>query len=240
MLKPIREDLIMRDNSFKKVGTILFFILAAVFVLCVGGFILLPLVTFILILIPDLIFLIILFVQLKKDRCRASFVCGLVFAGVLAFHSLFWGMFHMPVGAYTKWQYPFAYSYSYGRSTDVFLPRQLPASAKNIHFEFIPTVMQGSGWISVEFTADEAYVKDLEERFKDSKYVVKIKDLGKLNQEIDETDPTFGTITLQGEEEMAEKHPDATVYIVYSNGNFNHPRSKAVFIDGNYVKFSHQ
>ena len=39
---------------------------------------------------------------------------------------------------------------------------------------------------------------------------------------------------------FTEDHPDATVYIIYTNYNWNHPRSKAVFIDGNSVFFSQE
>ena len=62
----------MRDKTFKTIGIILTSILALVFVASLAGFIVLPLVTFILILVPDLIFLIILAVRLPERASSKS------------------------------------------------------------------------------------------------------------------------------------------------------------------------
>lgn len=228
----------MRDKTFKTIGIILTSILALVFVASLAGFIVLPLVTFILILVPDLIFLIILAVRLSRKRYTSFFICSVVFTLVLTFHMLFWAMFHMPVAVNTSWQYPIALKYSNSFKTiDTVLPEELPGSAKDVYFEFMPTILQGAGHIAVGFTADETYVKDLEAKLK-----TQAIHTGSYNKygglELTNLDNNKAVYLWQGN--IREEHPDATVYVIYSNYDWNHPHSKAVFIDGNYVFFSEE
>ena len=230
----------MRDKTFKTIGIILTSILALVFVASLAGFIVLPLVTFILILVPDLIFLIILAVRLSRKRYTSFFICSVVFTLVLTFHMLFWAMFHMPVAVNTSWQYPIALKYSNSfKAIDTVLPEELPGSAKDVYFEFMPTILQGAGHIAVGFTADETYVKDLEDEVRSQAvHIGKYNEYGCL--ELSNQDPGSDKVVYLWEGDIREKHPDATVYVIYSNYDWNHPHSKAVFIDGNYVFFSEE
>lgn len=230
----------MKDKVFKTIGIVLTSILAFVFIASLAGFIALPLVTFIIIMVPDIIFLAILITRYKRKSYLAFFICSIVFFEVMTFHIFFWGMFHMPVYVYSSWQYPIALSYSNDfKSVDSILPEELPESARDVRFEFMPTILQGGGHTAVGFTADEDYVKDLEDKLKTQAiHTGTFNEYGGLILTNMEEDSDKGVYLWEGN--IHEEHPDAKVYVTYSNYNWNHPHSKAIFIDGNYVFFSEE
>ena len=226
----------MKEKVFKKIGIVFNAILAFVFIACILGFITLPLITFIFIMIPDFFFLLSLMRNYKKKLFTAYFIRGIVYSVLLTFHILFWGMFHMPVSVYTSWQYPMALRYTEFPRYQTIMPRELPKSARDVHFDFMPTILQGSGHTALGFTADDEYVKNLENELKGSAmYVVEYKNLDNLNHSLKNNE----VINLY-DSGIRNSHPDATAYILYTNYNWNHPRSKTVFIDGNFVYFSQE
>lgn len=226
----------MKEKVAKTIGIIMTAILTFVLIACILGFIVLPVITFIIIMIPDFFFLLSLSRNLKKKRFTALCVRGIIYAVLLAFHILFWGAFHMPVSAYTSWQYPLALKYAEFPGSDSFLPRELPSSARHVRFDFMPTILQGDGHIAVGFYADDEYVKNLENELKGSAmHVVNYNELGNLNNSFKN-----GEIIHLYDSGISHDHPDAKVYILYTDYDWNHPSSKAVFVDGDYVFFSQE
>ena len=231
-------------SKSKKICSYIFTgILFLSFILVLAACIFLPLFNLIALLIT--IFILLLITLPKFFRKRPSlFTASLVCLIILTVSAMFWSIFHAPFIIKTKWQYPAALTYVYGSvNKSTVLPQKLPESAENINCEFLPTMLQGSGHMCVEFTADDSYIQNLKDELKsDSMYIVKYCELGELNASLPAEDSDYGgfkEISLW-EGSFTKEHPDATVYIIYTNYNWNHPRSKAVFIDGNYVFFSDQ
>ncbi len=216
-------------------------ILLAAFFLMIIGYIFLPISTFIILLINDIIFLIILFILSRRNNPTPWMVCSIVMLTVFCFNALFWGSFHMPVTTRTKWQYPIAIRYTYeGRPPFEFFPEELPSSAKNIRYEFLPTILQGEGHVTLRFTADEDYIDDLKEKLKDeAMYITDSEGLAEINSRL-ENGKTIQFYGIDDGDRFFEEHPDAEIYILYTNYDWNHPRSRAVFIDEDYVFFELQ
>ena len=228
-------------NTAERVAYVFTGILAIAFVVLLIMYIILPLISFLILLITDLIFLLILLSHISKRNRSAHLKCSIIFTVILSLCALFWSSLHMPITVRSRWQYPLALSYTYNfKSVDTFLPKKLPKSAKKVRYEFFPTILQGDGYLCVEFTADDQYVTELKARLEEeAMYVVDYKDLGILNKSIQEDSGTYDTVQLH-EGTFADKHPDSTVYIIDNNFYWNHPRSKVVFIDGNYVYFAEE
>ena len=234
----------MKENKTPIAASIITGMLALAFVLLLAAFIFLPLFNLLALLILNAVFLIILTVNLAKKKHRAAKVCSIVFICVFAAYALFASMFTMPVSVNTKWQYPAAVKYSHKPSyKDDFFPEKIPDSAKNVHFEFLPSILQGTGHACLSFTADEEYVSELKARLeKEAKHAVKYNDIDELVKTLPKEKSDYGgqkVITLYIGDFINE-HPDAMAYIIKTNYNWNHPRNQAVLIDGNDVFFTEQ
>ena len=234
----------MKENRTPIVAIIITAILALAFVLLLAAFIVLPLFNLLALLILNAVFLIILAFNLAKKKHRAAKVCSIVFICVFTAYALFASMFTMPVSVNTKWQYPVAMKYSHKPGyKNEFMPEKVPDSAKNMHFEFLPSMLQGTGHACLSFTADEEYVSELKAKLeKEAMFVVKYNDIGELVKTLPKEKSDYGgqkVITLYTGDFINE-HPDAMAYIIKTNYNWNHPRNQAVLIDGNDVFFTEQ
>ena len=236
----------MMEKKFRIVAVIITSVHALICAGLIFGTAMLPLFDHIALLIVDSIFLLILISNLTKKRYKPAFICSIVFTAVFAANLLFWAMLNLPLTVSTKWQYPYAVKYGYGTMVNrgnYFLPEELPGCAKDVHYEFLPTILQGSGHQCVGFTADDDYVEELEDRLEDdAMFVIKYSGLDELNASLPSEESDYGGMKYISlyTGTFTEDHPDATVYIIYTNYNWNHPRSKAVFIDGNSVFFSQE
>ena len=109
-----------------KVSYVLMGLLTLALVLSIVAFILIPVATFIILAIIDIVFLIILFALKAKKKKIPLFVCSIIFSVLFVFNALFWALFHMPVSTNRKWQYPFALKYTYDSDkAPVFIPKKL-------------------------------------------------------------------------------------------------------------------
>lgn len=149
--------------------------------------------------------------------------------------------FHFPVSSNQAWKYKALYEYTFYReSAPDFIPTEIPSSATEFHYEFLPSFLQGQGHISLEFRADQEYVdnlkKELEVRATDS---FKISNIDAFNAKISAEDPNN---PLRGYDmywgDARTDHPYGTVYVLSSNYNIHHNRTSAIIIDGDYVFFS--
>jgi energy-coupling factor transporter transmembrane protein EcfT len=231
----------MRDKVSISVSYVLTAILALAFVALLITYIAVPNVMYLLLLILDFIFLRKLVSMIVKKNPTALLKSSVSFLIVFVLSTLFWGQVHMPIRVISRWQYPMALKYAYGfHAVSTFFPEELPTSAKDVRYDFFPSILQADGHVCVEFTADEDYVKELSNRLeKEAMYVINYRELDSLNATINTEESDYKRITLW-EGSFGKEHPDAIVYIIYTNYDWNHARFKAVFIDGNHVFFSEQ
>ena len=230
----------MEEKKSSAVSVVFTGILALAFVVLLGAFIVIPVFTFLLLMILDAVFLVILINMIMKKRAKAR-MCSILFTCIFAVNALFWGMFVLPIKVYTRWQYPLALEYA---TNNTFLPEKLPDSAENIEFDFMPTILQGGGHVAVGFTADDEYVAELTDRLNDEAVI--IRNYGssdstyyKFAEDQAEVEAGHKNIVLY-EGKIRTEHPNSTAYIIETNFDWNHPHSNVVFIDGNYVFFSQE
>ena len=233
----------MVSDSKKICSYVFTAILALAFVLLLAAYIVLPIISFLALLITSAIMLVIVAPKFFKKR-PSLFAASLTCLIILTVNALCWSIFFPPLKISTKWQYPIALSYVFGSpSKSKLLPKELPESAEDVRFEFMPSFLQGTGHVSVGFTADDGYIQNLKVKLaKESMHITEHSELGELNDSLPSEDSDYGGykyISLW-EGNIRDEHPDATIYILYTNYNWNHPSSKAVFIDGNYVFFSEE
>lgn len=230
----------MREQVTIGISYVLTGILALAFVALLIAYIVIPNIIYLLLLILDFIFLRKLVSMFVKKNHTALLKRSVSFLIIFVLSTLFWGQFHMPISVTSRWQYPMALKYAYGFTAADFLPEELPSSAKDIRYDFFPSILQGDGHVCVEFTANEDYVKELSNRLEtEAMYVIKYRELDSLNATLNTEESDYKIITLR-EGSFGKEHPDATVYIINTNYDWNHPRIKAVFIDGIHVFFSQQ
>ena len=239
-----RRDRYMIKNKSSIAAYIITGILALAFVLMLAAFIFLPLFNLLALLLLDAVFLIILIVNLAKKKHKAAKVCSIVFICVFTAYALFASMFTMPVSVNTRWQYPVAMKYSHKPGyKDDFFPEKIPDSAKNIHFDFLPSFLQGTGHACLSFTADEEYVSELKARLeKEAKHAVKYNDIGELVKTLPKEKSDYGgqKVISMYTGDFINEHPDSMAYVIKTNYNWNHPRNQVVLIDGNDVLFTEQ
>ena len=121
------------------------------------------------------------------------------------------------------WQYPFQSRflslYRYGE------PEWFPDFRKdvksNYRFEFLPSIMQGTGFYTVHFVT-------MPERA--AEYAKQYAEAGADAVPLPDCIADFDSAVRVNEDFFPE--PDAaTVYVIQSNRNFNHPHSKTVTVD---------
>lgn len=200
----------------------------------------------VVVLITAVIFLIILLRFLLKKRYRPCFVCSIVFTVVLLFSALFWLFFLLlPINSTSKFKYPYEMAYICdsrpGKSTrPEFFPKEIPSSATDYELDFLPSLMQGQGHLTVSFKADDEYIEDLKSSLEDKAiHIVPVKEFGAFNEQIHSEDPEdpFREVDLYWGK-WNEEHPNGTVYIISTNYYSHHPHADAVIIDGDYVFFT--
>lgn len=231
----------MREKVIIGISYVLTGILALAFVALLIIYIVIPNIMYLLLLILDFIFLRILVSMIVKKNHTELLKRSVSFLIVFVLSTLFWGQVHMPISVTSRWQYPTALKYAYGfHAVSTFFPEELPISAKGVRYDFFPSILQADGHVCVEFTADEDYVKELSNRLEtEAMYVINYRELDFLNATLNTEESDYKIINLW-EGSFGNEHPDATVYIIYTNYDCNHARFKAVFIDGNHVFFSEQ
>lgn len=231
----------MRDKVSIGASYVLTGILALAIVTLLIAYFVVPNIMYLLLLILGFIFLGKLVSMIVKKNHAALLKLSVSFLIVFVLSTLFWGQIHMPIRVTSRWQYPMALKYAYRFQTvSTFLPEELPTSAKDVRYDFFPSFLQADGHVCVEFTADEDYVKELSNRLEtEAMYVINYRDLDSLNATLYTEESDYKKITLW-EGSFGKEHPDATVYIIDTNYDWNHPRFKAVFIDGSHVFFSQQ
>lgn len=122
-----------------------------------------------------------------------------------------------------RWQYPFQRAflslYRYGE------PDWFPDFRKDVRsdycFEFLPSIMQGTGFYTVHFTAAPERAEE---------YAAQYAEAGAEAVPLPDCLADFDSAVHVNADFFAD--PDAaTVYVLSSNRNWNHPHSKTVTVD---------
>lgn len=187
--------------------------------------------------------IIIGFVTRKKRRISTHIVFIVLlaigynnFVGWLLFHDI---ERHDPL---TKACYNidiFHLEKSYGLNCS-FFPDRLPKDAKNTHFNYMPTILQGDGHRNVFFETSEEYINQYLEEYSEQAIlpaftVSELYDqdnsivLSNLEEYVeDSSDPVFHVTIPQY---VRENYPNAKVYVIYSNFYWNHMYSRCFICD---------
>ncbi|SCW55853.1 hypothetical protein SAMN02910456_01847 [Ruminococcaceae bacterium YRB3002] len=162
---------------------------------------------------------------------------GYIVLSVFAVLSLLGAAFVMyfitpPLIFSSPWRYPFQVRYSRVDNTvPEDFPESIPAGATDYTFEFMPSFMQGSGFLTVGFTAPSDYAARVEEDCK-----------AKAVKELPMTGSTTNgsTVAMRMPREISEAHPNGIIYVLYQTPEeeWNHPHAKIVLVDGDYLFYS--
>lgn len=103
-------------------------------------------------------------------------------------------------------------------------------------FSYSPTVLQGTGHYSVEFVTTLEKAKEYEEIYsKKAKYIFsRNNELNHYEEKNKNNLPDYSIFSGFFWNEDSEP----TVYLLYTNDNWNHPNTSAVLIEGTKVQFS--
>lgn len=161
----------------------------------------------------------------RKDAPAVRIICMLLAVGFLFLFP------PVTISSNIKLQYPIQKAYI-GIYQNVREPDWFPDFLRDVesdyHFEYMPAIMQGSGFYSVEFiTTPERAAAYAEEYAAQARYTLKLSAYGSHTDSNgkDITDLTLylGTGFWNGE--------NAEIYVVSASLHPNHPHSSAVIID---------
>ena len=143
----------MREKVTIGISYVLSGILALAFVALLITYIVIPNIMYLLLLILDFIFLRKLVSMFVKKNHTALLKRSVSFLIVFVLSTLFWGQFHMPISVTSRWQYPMALKYAYCfQAVSTFFPEELPTSAKDVRYDFFPSILQPDAILYIIYT----------------------------------------------------------------------------------------
>ena len=207
------------ETKTNKAYTVLTVLILVIMALGLAGFVLTCAVTFLMAGLFAMIFGIIRVVRIRKKRPQGPGVGQFIAVFIVA--ALFMNI-GCPLVSPFAWQFKAdrIYTGRYSPHRDGFI-EELPDGVKDYKYEFMPSIMQGSGFTFVEFTAPAGYADELRAKF-----------------EADGVKTVTEDISYYMPREVREAHPDATVYELYYNDYPHKPHSLVVLIDGDFVAYS--
>ncbi|MBR0484225.1 MAG: hypothetical protein IJJ69_05500 [Oscillospiraceae bacterium] len=228
----------------EKKNTLLFIlahILTAVFLLVNGiHFILISFSQYRLIISVISIVLLIVLRNMKKSygvlpTAKKSIIA--VAYGFLVFYQCFFYM--MPpfiFNSHSLWKYPFqkVYINLYQNIHEPdYFPNFTEAVLSDYEFDYSPSIMQGAGHYSILFTTTPEQAKEYEKIYSEqAEYIIPLSEYA-LRAYLDEEQQK--ELVIFGGEEFWEKFftqdNHAVIYLLDTNGDWNHPHTSAVIID---------
>ncbi len=169
----------------------------------------------------------------KAANCTPeAILLGLIMLAGLAITQPFSGRFAL--------QYPLQRLYVEKKcNADIegLFPRQLPEHSRDFRTEFMPPVMQGSGYYVVTVTADESEIDMLRKEYAEKAIAVFPVSALYENSEAQEkaTDLTAEEVYIP---DQFQDSAQAQCYLLAKEGNWNHPHTKLVIIDGQSICWS--
>lgn len=159
------------------------------------------------------------------------------------------GIVTIELNSHTLWKYPFQRAYI-GLYQNIKEPEWFPDFEGDVkgeyEFDYMPSVMQGTGHYSVYFETDEETLRRYENEFSSkAEYTFTLEEYYSAENvfdraveipDIDSKNSTeksaAGRISLfLGKRYDGQASSNVTVYVLDSNLDFNHPHTSAVFID---------
>lgn len=145
-----------------------------------------------------------------------------------------------PFSGMFSFQYPLQKFYvekKCNADLDGLFPEKLPESTEKFHTEFVPPIMQGAGYYYVSIIADSKDVDAIrKEASEKAMLICSLEELGDEYEDY-ENDQKITTADLYIPDKF-RKPPKAECYIVSATGNWNHPHSKLIIIEGQNVCWS--
>ena len=175
----------------------------------------------------------VLLLKKAKKNWIVNLVGGLgIFIGAPIF--IFCGLGASPISGGAPWQFNAQMKYTdhYFRSSDYFIS-ELPDGITDYYFDFLPSILQGSGHKAVSFRAPSDYVESLTSDVTD-----KAVEIHSFDECSDTVFSSVGDVDFYCPVNVRAEHPNATVYILDTNRYPHRPHSTAVIIDGDFVLFS--
>lgn len=128
-----------------------------------------------------------------------------------------------------------------GKDTE--FPDKLPADVSNCTIDFVPPVLQGSGFVEVSFNTSEKVCDEYITRYSEMAILPALtvaelngqkesEILTNINDYVDTEEPiTVSDLCIDIPHDVSQEYPDAEVYVVRSNFNWNHPHSFTFICD---------
>ena len=152
-----------------------------------------------------------------------------------------------PFGFSSKmpWRYNFQRTYIdvYNSASSKDFPDKLPKEIDDYRFEYLASIMQGTGHCSARFTASPDIIKAYESEYAPKAiYTIPLSDLRYGSITVDSVSPE-AMMPYESDRSLSVwfdndywNDTDATVYVLSATHNWNHPHSSAVIISKDHTK----
>ena len=188
-----------------------------------------------------LISAVLVLISKNKVHFAVSIVFWLLLIPIMGFSVLFAPFIH----SYSPWKYSFqrAYIDMYNRGSSKDFPDKLPSGVKSYEFDYMPSILQGTGHCSARFTASEDIIKDYESEYAPQAiYTIPLENFNNGTTYVETISPQARQSCAEDdsldiwEDEEFWADTDATVYVLSAVHNWNHPHSSAVIISKDHTK----
>ena len=222
------------DRKFPLAALIFFLVLA---LLGIAGFVLTAAVKFIAAAVLCVLVGIIGFAADRNSHSKRGIIGRIVALVIILFF-----MFSMPsliILPSKVWQYPFQKFYT-GLYRNVREPDWFPDFRNDVQsdyiFDYMPSIMQGTGYFSVCFVTSPERASEYERKFSSqAEYIVSLDEFTAASRYSvggDSNDP-WEVLDIYWNRNFWKKgeEPSAQIYVLDAVLNYNHPYSSAVIID---------
>ncbi len=123
-------------------------------------------------------------------------------------------------------------TYSQSDALD-FFPDKIPENVGDYKLEHVPTVMQGAGHTSLMFTSDSETIQEcIREAKQDAILIFTLSEQDQYEDKFKKSSGSeYAFLYFYTDEAMKQNSENVTVYLLYSNFDFNHPHTSAVLVD---------
>ena len=217
-------------------------ILTAVFVLItVIHFVLISFSKFRLILAGISVILLLVLRRMKKTNAvlppakKGIFI--VIYGFLLFYQCVFYLIPPFIWDSHSLWKYPLQKAYI-NCYQNIHEPDYFPDFSRDVvsdyEFDYAPSMMQGTGHYSVAFVTTPETAKEYEKIYSgQASYTIPLNEYEDYGYSLDEEGKKQAVIfgSKEFREEFFTKENHAVIYILNTNGDWNHPHTSAVIID---------
>ncbi len=171
-----------------------------------------------------LLWLIITLIRIKKAVPLKGKLSDYLAGRILVFILLlgFGVIFVSPIRLGNRFQYPFQMAYINNHGYDnEFFPESLPEKTENYTWDFMPSIMQGSGWTNVSFRTDAATLEQ---------YVGMVEE-GGCKVESLENHKALELVRTHLPKDIQGNLQGSLIYIIRFKDDWNHPRLSCMIVN---------